>query len=116
MKQQYDLHRSEREFQEGEWVFLKLQPYKKQSMAYRASHKLSPMFFAPFQNLERIGEAAYKLDLLAGSAVHPVFHMSYLKTKLGKHNVSMSLLPSVNSQGFLTPEPVAVLETRSDKL
>ena len=116
MKQQYDLHRSEREFQEGEWVFLRLQPYKKQSMAYRASHKLSLRLFAPFQNLERIGEVAYKLDLLAGSAVHPVFHMSYLKTKLGKHNVSMSLLPSVNSQGFLTPELVVVLETRSDKL
>ena len=84
--------------------------------AYRASHKPSPKFFGPFQNLERIGEVAYKLDFLAGSAVHSVFHMSYLKTKLGKHNVSMSLLPSVNSQGFLTPEPVAVLETRSHKL
>ena len=97
-------------------MFLRLQPYKQQSVTYRASHKLSPRFFGPFQILKRIGEVAYKLDLLAGSAVHPVFHMSYLKTKLGKHNVSMSLLPSVNSQGFLTPKPVAVLETKSHKL
>ena len=66
-------------------MFLKLQPYKKQSVAYRASYKLSPRFFGPFQNLERIGEVAYKLDFLVGSVVHPVFHMSYLKTKLGKH-------------------------------
>ena len=116
MRQQYDLHRFEREFQVGEWVFLRLQPYKQQSMAYRAFHKLSPRFFGPFQILKRIGEVAYKLDLPAGSAIHLVFHVSCLKTKLGKHNVSMSLLPSVNSQGFLTPELVAVLETRSHKL
>ena len=73
-------------------------------------------FFGPFQILERIGEVTYKLDLPAGSVIHLVFHVSYLKTKLGKHNVSMSLPPSVNSQGFLTLEPVAVLQTRSHKL
>ena len=100
----------------GDWVFLRLQPYKQQSVAYRASHKLSPKFFGPFQILERIGEVDYKLDLLASSTIHPVFHVSCLKTKLGKHNVSMSLLPSVNSQGFLTLEPVAILQTRSHKL
>ena len=100
----------------GEWVFLRLQPYKQQLVAYKASHKLFPRFFRPFQILERIGEVAYKLDFPAGSAIHPVFHVSYLKTKLGKHNVSMSLLPLVNSQGFLTPEPVAVLETKSHQL
>ena len=28
MKQQVDQHRSERSFEEGDWVFLRLQPYK----------------------------------------------------------------------------------------
>jgi exoribonuclease II len=28
MKQQEDQHRSERNFEEGDWVFLRLQPYK----------------------------------------------------------------------------------------
>jgi len=32
MKQQVDQHRSERVFQEGDQVFLKLQPYKKTSL------------------------------------------------------------------------------------
>ncbi|XP_075659120.1 uncharacterized protein LOC142628999 [Castanea sativa] len=117
MKQQCDLHRSEREFSVGDWVFLRLQPYKQQSVAYRASHKLSPKFFGPLLILERIGEVAYKLDLPAGFAIHLVFHVSCLKTKLGKQNVSMSLLPSVNFQGFLTPKPIVVLQiTRSHKL
>ena len=85
-------------------------------MAYRASHKLSPRFFGHFQVLERIGEVAYMLDLPAGSAIHPMFHVSYLKAKLGQHNVSTPLLPSVNSQGIITLEPVAILQTRSHKL
>ena len=116
MKQQCDLHRSERAFSVGDWVYLRLQPYKQQSVAYWASHKLSPRFFGPFQVLERIGEVAYKLDLPAGSAIHPVFHVSSLKAKLGQHNVSTPLLPSVNSQGIITLEPVAILQTRSHKL
>ena len=70
-------------------------------MAYRSSHKLSP----------KIGEVAP-----AGFAIHLVFHVSCLKSKLGQHNVSMPLLPLVNSQGVLTPELVAILQTRSHKL
>ena len=109
MKQQCDLHRSERAFSFGDWVYLRLQPYKQQSVAYKASYKHSPRFFGPFHVLKRIREVAYKLDLPASSTIHLVFHVSCLKAKLGQHNVSMPLLPSVNSQGILTPELVAIL-------
>jgi hypothetical protein len=32
MKQQADKHRSERSFEVGDWVFLRLQPYKQMSL------------------------------------------------------------------------------------
>ena len=116
MKQQSDLHRTEREFQIGDWVYLRLQPYKQQSVAYRASHKLSPRFFAPFKILQRVGPVAYSLDLPTSSCIHPAFHVSCLKAKLGHNSAPLPSLLSVTSQGILALEPVAILQTRTIQL
>lgn len=48
MKKNADLHRSERQFQLHDWVYLKLQPYVQSSMADRAHHKLAFKFFGPY--------------------------------------------------------------------
>ena len=111
MKQQSDLHRTKRVFRVGDWVYLRLQ-----SIATKGFNKLSPKFFGPYKVLERIGEVAYRLDLPPESTIHLMFHVSCLKAKLGNHNVSISMLPSVNSQGILTTKPVAILQSRSHQL
>ena len=58
-----DKHRIERSFQVGDWVFLRLQPYKQKSITSKGKWKLSPRFYGPFQVLQRVGEVAYRLDL-----------------------------------------------------
>lgn len=51
MKLYVDKHRTEREFAMGDWVYLKLQPYKQRSMKQRHLGKLSPRYYSPFQIL-----------------------------------------------------------------
>jgi hypothetical protein len=58
MKIQSDRHRTNRQFQVGEKVLLKLQPYVQQSVASRPYPKLAFKFFGPFEILEKIGAAA----------------------------------------------------------
>lgn len=49
MKQQADQNRTEREFEVGEWVFVKLQPYKQLYLKQKGKNKLAPKFYGPYQ-------------------------------------------------------------------
>lgn len=112
MKQQADQRRSERQFEVGDWVFLRLQPYKQSSLQCRSSMKLSPRFYGPFQVIKRIGQVAYQLDLPIHSKLQPVFHVSLLKKKLGSYVVPQPTLPPVSNDGIVEPQPVTVLARR----
>ncbi|KAJ1276201.1 hypothetical protein BS78_05G196200 [Paspalum vaginatum] len=79
VKQQADKNRTPRQFQVNEQVLLKLQPYAQSSVVNRPFPKISFKYFGPYRVVERIGNAAYKLQLPEGALVHPVFHVSQLK-------------------------------------
>ena len=110
MKQQHDKHRSDRKFAIGDWVYLKLQPYRQNTLRDRQFQKLSPRFFGPFKVIDMIGEVAYKLQPSSSCEIHLVFHVSQLKKKMGPLAQLHGTLPTVGNATFL--EPVRILERR----
>lgn len=86
MKKQADKHRSERSFEVGDLVYLKLQPYVQSSLAPRAHQKLAFRIFGPFPVIARVGSVAYKPQLPGSSLIHPVFHVSQLKKAKGTNH------------------------------
>jgi hypothetical protein len=55
MKQQADQGHFERQFAEGDQVFLRMPPYKKNSLKVKHCQKLAPKFYGPYTILKRVG-------------------------------------------------------------
>lgn len=110
MKKNADLKRIDKEFSVGDWVYLRLQPYRQTSLALQRAINLGPRFYGPYQILERVGTVAYRLDLPSTSKIHPVFYVSYLKQHLGSLSQAQDTLPSVDNDQVIQPCPERVLE------
>ena len=115
MKKQADHKRQEVNYQVGDWVLLRLRPYRQSSTkgTSSASAKLAKRFYGPFQVIERIGPVAYKLKLSDEEKIHPVFHCSKLKPFRGTPTPpSTGAFPStfVNDQPLVSP--LAILDKR----
>jgi hypothetical protein len=117
MKQQADQHHSERSFEVGDWVFLRLQPYKQMSLKQaKKDNKLSPKYYGPYKVLQKIGTMAYKLELPASSRVHPVFHVSCLKKVIGNKIPIQTIFLELDEEGKIILEPEAITDTRIRQL
>lgn len=84
-------HRTDRQFDVGNWVYLKLQPYRQLTLRKRVQNKLSSKFCGPFQVIQHIGIVAYKLHLHVTGQIRPIFHVSQLKLCKGTPTVTGSL-------------------------
>ena len=118
MKKTADAKRREVNYEPDSWVLLKLRPYRQSSVksAQAVTGKLSKRFYGPFQIIERVGKVAYRLKLLDGARIHPVFHCSLLKPFHGDPILdSPNSLPTrfINGQPMLTP--LAILDYRRHK-
>ena len=114
IKQQANQHRSERSFDVGDWVFLRLQPYKKMSLKQaKKDNKLSPKYYGSYKVLQKIGTMSYKLELPAASRVHPVFHVSCLKKVIGEKILVQTIFLKLDEEGKIILEPETAIETRT---
>jgi hypothetical protein len=113
MKQQADQRHSERSFEVGDWVFLRLQPYKYMSLKQaKKDNKLSPKYYGPYKVLQNIGTMAYKLELPASSRVHPVFHVSCLKKVIGDKIPVQTIFLELDKEGKIILDPESITDTR----
>ncbi|VFQ69620.1 unnamed protein product [Cuscuta campestris] len=113
MKVLADTKRREVTYAVGDWVLLRLQPYRQYSVTRRSSQKLSLRFYGPFQITERIGEVAYCLRLPETSKIHPVFHVSVLRPyRSNRPEVNVLPLPKTLLHGCPISEPVKAHASR----
>jgi hypothetical protein len=113
MKRFSDLKRTERHFSVGDWIFLKLQLYRQLSIkGKKGNQKLNPKFYGSFEVLSKVGKVAYYLNLPPGSLIHPIFHVSQLKKKVGASAKVLTKLPLIGSEGNVHITPIAILDRR----
>jgi hypothetical protein len=110
MKFYVDHNRIEHNFQVGELVLLKLQPYGQNSLVNRPFPKLGFKFYGPFAVLEKLGSCAYKLQLPDNSLIHPVFHVSQLKDFTPDHAPVYSVLPNIPVLDIKEVHPEKILD------
>jgi hypothetical protein len=110
MNKQANSKRSEREFAEGDMVFLKLQPHIQSFVAPRSNHKLTFRYYGPFKILQRVEAVAYKLQLPPEDKIHPVVQVSQLKQHLANMDEVSADLSYVSFDPAAMVAPVIVLD------
>ena len=86
-------------------------------MLFRSKdNKLSSKYYGPYKVFQKIGTMACKLELPSSSRVHPVFHVSCLKTVIGDKILVQTIFPELDEEGKTILELEAVMEIRTRQL
>ena len=113
MKATADKHCRDTQFSIGDWVYLRLRPYRQKSLAPSYT-KLAKRFYGPYQVTDRIGPVAYRLALPATSQIHNVFHVSLLKLHQGPSPTTDAPLPPLAVDHHPLVSPLAILDWKWD--
>ena len=112
MQQKVNLRRRALQFNVGDSVLVRLQPYRQISLAHHTSQKLAKRYFGPFFLQNRISSVAYRLDLTLELKIHHVFHVSCLKLFRGDLKIPTYSLPSKSISNQPLQLPLDVCATR----
>ncbi|GJZ52237.1 putative reverse transcriptase domain-containing protein [Tanacetum coccineum] len=112
-----DKRRKPLEFSVGDYVLLKVSPWKIM-VCFGKKMKLAPRFVGPFEFIEKVGPVAYRLVLPEElNGVHDTFHVSNLKKCLADPTLKVHLDEiRVDAKLKFVEEPVEILERGFKKL
>nr|GEX22380.1 putative reverse transcriptase domain-containing protein [Tanacetum cinerariifolium] len=112
-----DKRRKPLEFSVGDYVLLKVSPWKG-VVRFGKKGNLAPRFVIPFKIIEKVGLVAYRLDLPKElNSVHDTFHASNLKKCLAYPTLQVTLDEiRVDAKLNFVEEPVKILDREFKKL
>ncbi|KAK1424318.1 hypothetical protein QVD17_19645 [Tagetes erecta] len=116
-KSYMDKRRRPIEFQVGDFVMLKVSPWKG-VIRFRKRGKLSPRFIGPFKIIARVGQVAYRLELSDElSGIHNTFHVSYLRKCLTDETAYVPLDEiEIDSKLNYVARPITILDRKVKNL
>ncbi|XP_068317376.1 uncharacterized protein [Pyrus communis] len=112
-----DRHATDRVYEVGDWVFLKLSPWRG-VVQFGKNGKLSPRYIGPYMVTERVSEVAYRLELPPKLArVHNVFHVSMLRHYVADPSRVIPPQPlEINPDLTYDEEPVTIIDWKEKVL
>ncbi|GJV43894.1 hypothetical protein Tco_1428430 [Tanacetum coccineum] len=116
-KSYFDKRRKPLEFSVGDYVLLKVSPWKG-VVRFRKKGKLAPRFVGPFEIIKKVGPVAYRLDFPEElDGVHDTFHVSNLKKCLANPTLKVPLDEiQVDAKLNFVEKPMKFLEREFKKL
>jgi hypothetical protein len=114
-----DRRRRELNFQVGDYVYLKVSPFKG-TKRFQEKGKLAPLYVGPFRILARRGAVAYQLELPQSlSSLHDIFHVSQLNKCFKETNPNDGVvnIDEINLQPNLSykERPIRILDRAERK-